>query len=250
MFQKSVLTEKTIVFTFSILLVLAIWWIFYRSRQKVHVLLYGKSTNPYIKNIVKGITQECENQNMTLNMILFEDITPSNVDAYHAHIRSIEENVIVCRLYTKETLEVIRASQKKCVVLSWSNEVDEEILQADDCVLKVIKPPLYVIEDDALVVVPCTDFIQVDTRGGIVSVENMEGKEIDTIYTIARVYNLKSMYIFGTISGMDQEFVQQTLRGLFNKVKEIAIPGESEGSLAIKEYNSHNSAAINYTSFL
>ena len=184
---------------------------------------------------------------MTLNLVLFEDINDSNVDAYHAHIKTIDEGIVVCRLFSKNTLDALRACQKKCIVLSWNNEINEQDLQADDCVLKVIKPPLYVIEDDSLVVVPCSDFIQVDTRGGIISTENMEGREIDTIYTIARVYNLKTMYVFGSMNGLDQEYVQQALRGLFSKVREISLPGESEGRLAMKEYASHVSLSSKYS---
>lgn len=235
MLHKGVLTEKTVVFTFSIILVLAIWWFFYRSKQKVHVLLHGKSTNPYIRNLIKGITQECEKQNLTLELTLVEDVNEETFKTYHDQITQIQDEYFICRPFNKATIDHISQLQKKCIMISWKEEVPDNSL-ASQSIVRVIKPPLYIVEDDALVVVPCTDFVKVDTRGGIVSIDNLQGRELDTIYTIAQVYSLKSMYVFGSLSGLNQEFVQKSLRSLFTKVKEIPIPGDAEGSLAIKEF--------------
>jgi hypothetical protein len=227
------LTERSVAFTFSIVLVVVIWWLLSRGRKRVHAVLYGEQANPYIRNLVKGITRECKQAGSSLYITLFEDID-SNLDAYHAALAACDADLVICRIYNQATLDVARSHGKRCIVVSWDGRSDA--LVGHDSVARVIRPPTYVFEDDALVVVPAADFPTVDTKGAVVSVASMRGREIDTVCSLARMYDLRGLYVFGDIPGLDDENVQKALRATFGKVRVLPVTGEEQGRAAAKEY--------------
>lgn len=228
---SSILTSKTVAFSFSIILVCVIWWLIQRSKRQVNAVLYGLSSNPYIANIVSGIKKECERQGACLNLVLFEDISGS-VGAYEAALRLADTEPVICRMHPSVNAQSLAASGKKLITISW-NETDESAREGH---AKVVDPPTYAFEDDAVVVVPVPDFPKVHTNGAVIAASNLNEKQLDAVVSLAKLYDLSSLYIFGDLPGFSDERVQASLRSVFTKIRVLPIPGQEEGERAVREY--------------
>lgn len=240
---SSIITEKTFAFTLSIIAIVLIWWLLNRNKKKVQVVLFGSSKNKYIVNMLTGITNECEKHNISLSVTLVEDIG-TNIKAYHDAIINSESSLLICRIYNKETLDIMDKHNKKCIAMSWNDNHLHQLYQ-ETSIARVIAPQQYIFEDDAVIVVPTTDFPKIETKGGIIALDQVTGKELEAIVTLARVYDLKSLYLFGDFPGIDDEMVQTSLRSIFRKIRMVSIPGGQEGELAMKEYFSLTNILLN-----
>jgi hypothetical protein len=74
------------------------------------------------------------------------------------------------------------------------------------------------------------------TQGAIVALQALDGKELDTVLTLSRVYKLSSIYVVGDIPGFDDANVQTSLRGMFRKIRTVPLTGQDEGRAAVDEY--------------
>lgn len=228
---SSILTSKTVAFSFSIVLVCVIWWFIQRAKKQVNAVLYGLSSNPYIANIVAGIKRECERQGACLNLVLFEEISGA-ADAYESAIRLADTEVVICRAHPTLNSQKLADSGKKIINISWN--APEETSKAGHAA--VIEPPAYAFEDDAVVVVPVPDFPRVHTNGAVIAASSLSEKQLDAVVSLAKLYNLTSLYIFGDLPGFADERVQASLRSIFTKIRVVPMPGEDEGERAVREY--------------
>lgn len=222
------ISDKTFTFVISLLAIITIWWIVSRTKPHVYVFLYGSNKNPYISNVVKGVTKVCNQENTPLSVYVFEDV--SKPTCYHDAITSCPGSIIVCRLYGKDTLDTLRRVGKKAVVIC-SEKYSNLLLDYTDVVIKSIHTSLPEYEHDSIVVTPSADFPPIDTQGAVVSTDDNAplANIIDQVLSFAKTYNLQCLYTFGETDVFGDRNLQKALRSTFRKVRVHEVPGEIEG---------------------
>jgi hypothetical protein len=228
--------SRAVVFVLTLIVLLAgWWWMSQKYKQKLHVFVFGSEANPYISNLMTGITTESEERDGSMiSVSVFDVAHDADGNAkYNKAIERCEGKQLLCRMYDENTLHALRRSGKRAVVICTEDQVGMVQEFGDVVAAAVVGSPM-AFDDDVLVVVPSIDFPPPKTNGAVVSLEQADGTEIDKLVRIARDFQLRKLYVYE--NGTATNFVSAPgLNSVFDRIYLVDVQGREEGKQAMRE---------------
>lgn len=216
---------------------MVIWYLISNQKNKLHVYLFGDSQNPYVKELISGVSKQCDQAKYTLQLFLFEDIA-TNKRLYHKALSECPSNTLICRVIDQDTLETLKKAGKKAIVIASETKKDL-LMNYPDVVIQSFHSETPQFSVNSVIIVPSSDFPPINTDGAVIAASNISEPILEQLLSLSHKYYLTELFIYNGIPGFADELVQAALHGVFQRIQVLPVMGSSEGKAAVNAMASY-----------